>query len=317
MKKIYSFGACLLFAASLSAQAPSLDFESAWVVTTGGAANPVGWTSTNVLVALGDDTTVIQAAAPNVHGGSKAMKIETIHLATNPVSSSGIPDTSCFALTGKVILSPASIKSGYPYAIRTNQLSFFYKYTPVGGDSGTVGMYLTKWTGSSRDTVASGMMHLGAQASYSASTLTLTYKPAYFSSGNPDTAMIFFASSNIKSVIVTSGHMNIVFNGPKIGSLLWVDDIAMSYVGIKEIKSAENISYYPNPSTDVLNFNFENVSERTILLFDMAGKLVGETAVKEKAVSIKTSELQNGMYYFKIKNSKNEVVGTEKFLIAR
>lgn len=317
MKKIYVYCCSILFASSITAQVPSFDFESPWVVTGGGPANPVGWTSTNVLVAFGNDTTIHQASSPDVNGGAKAMKIETIRLATNPGTSSGIPDTSCFALTGKITIIPASLKSGYATATRSDKLDFFYKYIPVAGDSGSIGMFLTKWTGTSRDTVATGTMHLGAQASFVSKSLLLNYRPAYYASGNPDTAMIYFGSSNIKSIVVNAGTMTAKFNSPKIGSILWVDDISLSYVGVKEIKLTEKISYYPNPSNEFLNFNFENTSERTILIFDWSGKLISENIVKEKSACIKTNEYMNGIYYFKIKNYSNEIIAAEKFILIK
>ncbi|MFN6037531.1 MAG: hypothetical protein ACK452_03615, partial [Bacteroidota bacterium] len=183
------------------------------------------WTSANIFGSALNDTVCHKANFPNVNSGSFAMKLETIKLGFNLGVSAGVPDTVCFALTGNIVSSPAlNIKPGFAFTGRPSVMSFYYKYLPSGNDSASAGVYLTKWVGNSRDTVAVGIRTMGGSSSFLHDSIALFYPPAYATSGNPDTAVIFFASSTIKSIaVLTGGVLSVKYNAPKIGSLLWVD----------------------------------------------------------------------------------------------
>jgi hypothetical protein len=73
-------------------------------------------------------------------------------------------------------------------------------------------------------------------------------------------------------------------------------------LGLEE-NSLENISIYPNPTKDILNFNgFPN--ELSVSIFDALGKNVGNKTLGEND-SIDVSNLSSGIYLIRFKNSNS------------
>jgi hypothetical protein len=313
MKKLLLFTACILIFTGVNAQIlPTQNFES-W--GSGSPPEATGWASGNILYGFGAGDTVCHKST-SANTGSYAMKLETIKQVTNNAASIGVPDTLCFAFTGTINPFPASIKTGYAFTARPSLLEFYYKYTPVGSDSATAGIILTKSTGgNTRDTVASGKIYLGAQGSYTMGTINLTYTPSYVSSGNPDTAFIYFASSYVKSFIIANGQMNIQYKGQQIGSMLWVDDWYPTSVGIEE-QQLIKYSAYPVPANDQYTLHFEKAESKTVQVYDVAGKLMEEIKSGDKLVTIKTSAYADGIYFIRVKDAGGKSSPAEKFVVS-
>ena len=160
------------------------------------------------------------------------------------------------------------------------------------------GIILTKRIGTIRDTVASGTKHLGAQGSFIHDSIMLNYRPNYISGGNPDSAIIYFASSNIKSFTVTNDSMTISYQQPQVGSMLWVDDCFFNWVGLKENQEQTfEISAFPNPSYDQITLTIDHGGARNIKIIDMLGNVVREIKTEDKNLIINTNDLSSGTYF--------------------
>jgi hypothetical protein len=91
-------------------------------------------------------------------------------------------------------------------------------------------------------------------------------------------------------------------NNPKDGWILDNFSISAMMEGINNLNTSENISLFPNPSSNYISF--ENISESTtITLFNAAGEKTMETLVKENA-TIDVSRLTPGIYFAFCKNTK-------------
>lgn len=307
----------LLFLPLLCSTQTSLNFE------TWSGIQPQGWTSANVMVGGffgNNDTVCLKASAPDVNSGNYSMKLETIVLSNNLASNIGVPDTVCFAFTGAIgynlIAQSATLKMGYPFNTRPPVFDFFYKYAPVGNDSATAGIILTKRVGGVRDTVAKGTLHMGLQNTFIHDSITLNYFPNYLTSGNPDTAIIYFASSNIRSFTVTNDSMTIAYSQPSVGSMLWVDDCFFNWVGMEEEKQEMiKISGFPNPANEQLSIELPSAENRAFQLFDLSGQLLRECENDGKNLIINTSELNNGSYFLLVKSSTEPGTGSLRFQV--
>lgn len=86
---------------------------------------------------------------------------------------------------------------------------------------------------------------------------------------------------------------------------------ACSQLSIEETAAESGISIYPNPVQDNLYIN----SKETLQSFEMyssAGQLVNSGNLNSGQTSLDTSRLNKGIYYLKLKTSKNTV--TQKFI---
>lgn len=270
--------------------------------------DPQGWASLNALVGVGTDTSAFKITVGPA-AGAASVKIKTVKVngaaIPNPYAPGNL-DTAGFLVIGKVSISPPGLKYGYNYTWRSAVLSFQSKYSPMVGDSAFVLAYLTKWNGTSRDTIATGKYATGVTTtSYSVNSLNMIYNPA-FASVLPDSERVMISSS-------VYSH-----DGAKIGSTFYIDDLAWSgYNSTDEINGiVNNVSFYPNPATNNISFT-SSVDVTNIEINDITGRLIGSYPMRNNKTTIQTSDFAPGIYIYSIFDQKKEVRSRGKFEIAK
>lgn len=310
MKKILlSAVAVAAFGLAGNAQAfiPNAGFES-WGTTAGEDIQPTGWMSYNVFTfSLFDPsnqnpTSVTQAGTPDNYQGNYSARIETVTLVNNP-SPSDIPGTAGALFTGAVVFSPPYMFPGYASQQRPASLSYYAKYTPAGADSAYCFVSITRWNGSSRDTIAVGWDGMtSAISSYQQRTVAMVYDPAHANT-IPDTISILFSASSPIA--------------PVAGSVLWVDAVAFSgYVGVDEIANNNGVSVYPNPSATITQFDVAVDNAAQVVVYDMTGREVSRENFNGKVARVNSAELANGSYRYSIISNEAEVLSRGQFAVA-
>ena len=85
----------------------------------------------------------------------------------------------------------------------------------------------------------------------------------------------------------------------------------MGVLGLDETANV-NLSVYPNPSSDVVTIE-SNITEGSIQIIDLTGKVVANQTVNGTATAFNTSALTNGMYTVILTNGST--VETRKFIV--
>lgn len=85
-------------------------------------------------------------------------------------------------------------------------------------------------------------------------------------------------------------------------------------LSLKESKASTGISIYPNPVSEQLWIQCENVDEKVLELYDSAGRLVIKETLKTKLSYIDISELSKGFYLLSIRDGNGLHPGTFKLL---
>ncbi len=271
--------------------------------------DPQGWASLNALVGAGTDTSAFKITVGPAAGTASA-KIKTVKIVgaaiPNPYASGNL-DTAGFLVIGKVSILPPGLIYGYSYTTRSAQLSFQSKYTPMTGDSAFVLAYLTKWNGTSRDTIATGKYATGASTtSYSLTNLSMDYNPV-FAGIVPDSERIMISSS-------VYSH-----DGAKIGSTFYIDDLAWSgYNSTNEINGIVNsVTVFPNPATNYISIS-SSIDVSTIEINDITGRLIGSYSMKNNnRATIQTTDFSPGIYIYSIFDQQKEVINRGKFEIVK
>jgi hypothetical protein len=83
-------------------------------------------------------------------------------------------------------------------------------------------------------------------------------------------------------------------------------------VGLSENATSTSLSVYPNPSSDVVTIE-SNMTEGTIQIIDLTGKVVANQTVNGVATAFNTAALSNGMYTVILTNGST--VETRKFIV--
>lgn len=288
-----------LFSASVAQQGvPNGGFNS-WT-----NYNPNSWVTANVTFVLGNDTSAYKiTSGPDLKEGAATMKLTTIKLNTNPFAPQ-LPDTVGIAFTGSINWVTGQVITGFAYAARPSDLSFYYKSDIMPGDTAWSTVMLTKWNGTGRDTIASALWATTSdQSTWTLQTVPLYYNPNMPATAYPDTAAILFSSSS--------------YFDPKIGSTLWLDDVAFSgWSGVNEMTQPDGIRVFPNPASSEVNFAVDMEGAATIEVFDMTGRKADAVAIRGHRAVIPVTGYKPGIYMYTVLDSSGKVLGRGKLSAA-
>jgi len=217
-----------------------------------------------------------------------------IQLTTQPIGGGnfGISPLTALISTGSFISNNGPTGGGVPYTgTSADTLYGWYKYSPVGNDTGVVCVSL--WNGTTQ--VSGGNCFY---ATTSASSYT-QFKVPFHAASAPTAMRIDIASSS--------------FHTPFANSTLTVDELSLhSTTGVQQIPlTSSDIAVYPNPANDVLNIKFYNGIDQkaTVKIYDLSGKMMinKEFGASNSSISMPISSLPVGMYFYEIQNGDNVV----------
>jgi len=259
--------------------------------TTG--SDPTGWTSPNSLTS-GFGITTVTKETVDVNAGLNSAKLETKGYLTYSVP--GILTNG--AISVNMTAGTGSITGGQPFTQRPENFTGYYKYAPATGDACFMTVYLFKRTITSVDTIGYAQLsNVNSVSSWTQFSATFTYNPLY-SSVTPDTIQIALFSSNPIAAMV--------------GSILKVDNLNLEggTLGINKINLFRNINIFPNPTSEVINIQFNDgtKSTTTITIYSLVGQKVKETIlpIGTELSSINVRSLNKGMYFLSVQSGKDK-----------
>jgi hypothetical protein len=191
-------------------------------------------------------------------------------------------------------------KPGIPFTQRITQFDFWYQYNPNGNDTAECRVELVQAGGIP---VGGGAFKTGASTSgngWQHAVINMNY----VSGATPDTLWILFSASTLDF-------------SPKAGSVLWIDDVAVTYpVGINQTLFAENdVEVFPNPSNGIFTIHQQNIvsQKQTIEVYNLIGEKIYSTTQNQKEIfDIDISNSSNGIYFVKIIDGNK--IHTEKIV---
>lgn len=285
----------LSFPYKLSAQnpIPNPDFEE-W---SGG--EPVGWNTINQTV-FGTSFVCVTREQNNPQSGSYCAKIQTVTeniFLVGPVTMPGI--VSLGEITLDIINQTGTVNGGVPIDNRPNQLNGWFRYQPGSGDSCIIGIGLSRWNGTGRDTLAYAYQTIGGQTS----TWTPFSLPIeYLIWEMPDTMNIMFFSSNLLT------------GSPVTGSTLWVDNLEMAYgpVQVSNPGAPDNFRVFAESGGRKLRIYNPEGQTAELQVYALNGSCILKTWIREgeAAQTIGLPELPDGIYVarFVLNNGQQSVI---------
>ncbi len=92
--------------------------------------------------------------------------------------------------------------------------------------------------------------------------------------------------------------------------------IANPTVGVQENKMANaNVLVFPNPASNSVSFSSNSDESFQVMLFDITGKLIQNYPMTDGKLKVDVSNLNSGLYLYKLVNSQQELVKTGKLTI--
>ena len=292
-----------------SALACASIFATAQQLTNSGfetwsSGNPTGWGSLDEMFAgtgLVSGTTLESQVSPGNSGSSACeLKTQSVNLLLiGAITAPGIVNTGSISLD---MASGSPVFGRLPYTAMPSGYSFYYKYTPVNGDTAASIIYFTKWNSatSSRDTLGGGGTYInGTTSSFTMITVPITW----VGSTAPDSVQLMFISS--------AGA------APQVNTSLIIDDVNMIVpIGMNEqVSGAYNV--FPNPANEVLNIVSKDNKAVKVEVYDFTGKVVATEIFTENKVRVNTEAFPGGMYIYRILDAQGKELKTNKFSVAK
>ncbi len=252
---------------------------------------PVGWNTINQNI-FGTDFTCVTRDQSNPHTGTSCAKIQTITeniFIVGPVTMPGI--LSLGEITLDVINQTGTVTGGVPINTRPNILKGWFRYLPAAGDSCIMGIGLSRWNGTGRDTLAYGYKTIGGQnPDWQEFSLPIDYLLWEM----PDTMNIMFFSSNLLT------------GSPVTGSVLYIDDLMLEYgpVSVSNTgKMNEMILRYSGDDRIIIQNPGNNPTE--VRLYGLNGSCVGvvKSDPGQSEIGMDVSRLRPGIYIARMLNS--------------
>lgn len=284
MRKIYTLIAGILLAGTASAQLVNGNFEAA--ITQNTSFPNIGSTS-----GWGLGLFKAQTAMPGE--GAQSVNLTTVLDAALASAVGFSSDTISGQVSQSIdgpVTNPASLSA-----------SLKFKYAPVQSDTGcfVIEIYDTLAAGATDDVLLyQGVtIFTGNVSTWTNRTITMINAGG---SGTPNQIFLLGASS-----------IGSVFNGfilPRIGSELQLDAITLSNTASVEENDIANSVIYPNPTSDVLNFNINGTEATAINIYSLDGKLLLTQEANGAKGSVNVSSLNAGMYIYQIATTSGESV---------
>lgn len=288
---------------NISVSSPSICNGNSTTLNASGATSYVWNTSaTTSSISVSPTTTTIYTVTGTILSCT-ATKTISINVTANPsISINASSNSICTG--GSTTLSIIGSASSYSWNTGPTTTSIVVSptastsYTAAGFNGSCYGLATTSITISTSITLnvssSSPSICVGQSATLTANGAS-TY--TWNTGSNAISIVVTPTTSTSYSVNGSSGSCN--------GSAITSISVNLC-TGIRENVNAVQFSIYPNPSRDNIIIEVENLSDLQIL--DVLGKIVLETSLQKQNNTINISQLNNGIYYFKIKQGGTNII---------
>ncbi|MCX7862676.1 MAG: T9SS type A sorting domain-containing protein [Bacteroidales bacterium] len=278
MKKMLLLSAMFLVVVNLSFAQPAIPnggFEN-WTDTI----TPQSWGTSNLN--LGFFTYAGVTRTTDKYTGTYAMKLKTISI---PM----VGMMPAIATTGTFNMM-VGITGGVPTGgIKPIGFNGAFKYTSVNGDTMAIFVILTRWNGTTRDTLGYG----GIATNQSVNNYTTFNQPIQYDIPNqiPDTFNIILASS--------AGYV------AQENSTLFVDNLSFIASSGEVIPlSAMMQRVYPNPSNGKFTIALGDEENYQIRIYNLLGQIVWEASNIFMQTEVNMEGMPKGLYLIEIDNGQ-------------
>ena len=259
---------------------------------------PENWIPVSNSIALSFGSPGPVSVSKNNNGRSGfALQLSTVNYqnaAYRGVAYSGTLDFSKIA-------SLSDIKGGYPFTAKPSVFKGFFKYTSVENDSATIATFLTKFNGTSRDTIAKAVFSIKNNIT------EFTEFSVQFSYSNPgidpDTCIIAAVSSG---------------SAPKVGSTLVIDDLSFegNFLNAFKPQLTNFTKAYPNPASEVLVLSNVPAKAASVEVTDIQGRII-ERVQADDITNLNVWQYKDGLYYYSVRDKEGNLLYNDKFSVIK
>jgi hypothetical protein len=85
--------------------------------------------------------------------------------------------------------------------------------------------------------------------------------------------------------------------------------------GVNEVSQAHSTLVYPNPATNQINFHYSAQNAQNIFVYDITGRVIGQTEMINGIATLNTSSYSSGMYFYHVTDKSGNILDNGKFSV--
>jgi hypothetical protein len=289
----------LVSAGRMTAQTIPNNGMETWI-NHGHYDDPQNWDTPNRFVCILPYYTKVVTKSSDHQSGSFSARLESKTIPLFSVTAPGV--ITLGTLQVDIGSQTYSIIGGVPISDAPTHLKGYFKYSPKGGDSCAIGIVLTNWNGTGRDTLATGYF---ATKDTVASWTPFSAWIDYSIQAIPDTMNIIALSSATYT--------------PTPGTVLFVDDLYLDYttsVTQKEPEREIKVIQDGEQKELMVFFDFPGPEETSVRVFNILGQELvrhPSKSTEKETVNISCRDFMPGLYVLEILHENQKF--TRKFII--
>jgi len=135
---------------------------------------------------------------------------------------------------------------------------------------------------------------------------------SYFAYGNPRSVTYEYRwytnganGSEVASMLMDT-------NNAHVAAITWYNGLPN---GVNEISQTHNTLVYPNPATSQISFRYSSQNAQNIFVYDITGRVIGQTEMINGLATLNTSSYSSGMYFYHVTDKSGNVLDNGKFSV--
>lgn len=225
-------------------------------------------------------------------------------------------DVSCFGLADGSATTVATGSTGYSYQWTGGPATDTYSNLAAGNYTVTV----TDANGCEAVDIVTINEPAQLVANFTQSTTSMTANLTNTSTGGTSYLWDFGDGStsttfNATHVYTTPGTYTVCLTATSsCGSDSTCQFVVVDNVGLIE-NANEFIKVFPNPASTEINFMIDGLDVAAIEILDVVGKVIATEQVSGQITKMNIQGYSNGTYFYRVVNSNNEVIHTDKIIV--
>jgi len=252
---------------------------------------------------------------PGVQLGSTASNLSYYKSTTSDLKYWG-GGVTIGAISSSFVYTASAVKAAYPMSLNT---------TSTAATAGSVSIPALSQTGTftgNSTTLADGTGTLALiTGTYTSAIRVVTSQTINFTvqlgSGSVTQKNWDYYNVGTKEALFTISTATIVAPLAGTSTQTIVTRHKPVVTGINQVNAnAVSLVVYPNPASSAINFATEAADAKTVVIYDVTGKMVETQNLNEGKLKLDVSNYNTGLYIYNVVGSKNQTLKTGKITVS-
>jgi hypothetical protein len=219
-------------------------------------------------------------------------------------------------IAATITYSSAAVIAKYPMTLGTSSL------VAIGGSIAATGISGTFNGNASALADGTGTLQLPGKTYTNVirvvTSQTVNFTTTFISGTINQVYYNYYAPGKKNAVFTINTSTSVVAGTPSSQTVVTIasDYLASTPTGLNENNIISNLNLYPNPTSNLIHLTSASELAVSVSVFDLTGRKLETTNFINGKTAINTSNFASGVYFYEVRDSKNNSIKTGKFSVA-